>query len=127
MNIPITASIPSKYVRDAIFLNLLSATLASAKTRNEKMLTWRVHRVNSLSRRHRDPSSWIGRRSKMVPATGTFKGTVSRFGAGGLWHAHALVIGAKGLNWRLTADLWQARNGIARVTPVYDGCGAVWA
>ena len=32
-------------------------------------------------------------------------------GAGGLWHAHALVIGAKGLNWRLTADLWQARNG----------------
>lgn len=44
-------------------------------------------------------------------------------GKSGLWHAHALVIGAGNQNWKTLEGVWRMRNGIAVVKPVHSARG----
>lgn len=42
-------------------------------------------------------------------------------GRGGSWHSHVLIVGADDRAVEPTAALWRFRNGLAYITPVYDG------
>lgn len=46
-------------------------------------------------------------------------------GGGGRLHAHALLIGADDGCWRVAEGMWAARNGMHKLTPVFDVRGAV--
>jgi hypothetical protein len=43
----------------------------------------------------------------------------------GVWHVHALVIGVQEADWKAAQTIWEARNGLADVRPVFEGNGAV--
>jgi hypothetical protein len=41
----------------------------------------------------------------------------------GPWHAHALLVGAGKFPWKVAADVWRVRNGIATIKPVSEVTG----